>query len=152
VRQPRAAVEKRALLQFIGNVSPPRPGQTSPTVLIVDDDEVVTQSFARMLQLEGYAVRTAVTTETGLAEARTARPDAIILDLRMPSPDGLAFLRRLRADEAPRRTPVAVVTGDYDLDDTVSSALLELGAKVTFKPLWLDDLVDLTRSLLGADR
>jgi DNA-binding response OmpR family regulator len=140
------------LLQFIGNVSLPRLGQTNQTVLIVDDDEVVTQSFARMLQLEGYAVRTAVTTETGLAEARTARPDAIILDLRMPSPDGLAFLRRLRADEAPRRTPVAIVTGDYDLDDSVSSALRELGAKVTFKPLWLDDLVGLTRSLLGADR
>jgi DNA-binding response OmpR family regulator len=129
-----------------------RRGLPNPTVLIVDDDEVVTQSFARMLQLEGYAVRTAVTTEAGLAEARAARPDAIILDLRMPSPDGLAFLRRLRADEAPRLTPVAIVTGDYNLDESVSSALRELGAQVTFKPLWLEDLVDLTRSLLGAGR
>ena len=38
-------------------------------ILIVDDDEGVTQTFARMLQLEGYQVRTAVSAETGLAEA-----------------------------------------------------------------------------------
>ena len=37
------------------------------SILIVDDDEAVTQTFARMLELEGYAVRTAVNAETGLA-------------------------------------------------------------------------------------
>src|ERR1044071_9241630 len=117
-------------------------------ILIVDDDEGVTQTFARMLRLEGYQVRTAVTAETGLREAEQSHPDAIILDLRMPLVDGLGFLRRLRAHQDQRATPVAIVTGDYFLDDTVSNELRELGAELRFKPLWLEDLVGLARTLL----
>jgi DNA-binding response OmpR family regulator len=119
-------------------------------ILIVDDDEGVTQTFARMLRLEGYQVRTAVNAETGLREARDNRPDAIILDLRMPLVDGLGFLRQLRARAEQRSTPVAIVTGDYFLDDAVSTELHELGAELRFKPLWLEDLVGLARNLLQA--
>jgi len=125
---------------------------TTVTILIVDDDEGVTETFARMLRLEGYEVRTAMSAEAGLREAEKSRPDAIILDLRMPHVDGLAFLRRLRADEEQREIPVAIVTGDYFLDDTVSSELGQLGAELTFKPLWLEDLVGLARNLLKVTR
>ena len=118
-------------------------------ILIVDDDEGVTQTFARMLRLEGYHVRTAVTAENGLREAEEGHPDAIILDLRMPLVDGLGFLRRLRAHQDQRATPVAIVTGDYFLDDSVSNELRELGAELRFKPMWLEDLVGLARNLLG---
>jgi two-component system response regulator PrrA len=117
-------------------------------ILIVDDDEGVTQTFARMLRLEGYEVRTAMNAEMGLREADQSHPDAIILDLRMPLVDGLGFLRRLRARDAQRDTPVAIVTGDYFLDDSVSTELQQLGAELKFKPLWLEDLVGLARTLL----
>jgi DNA-binding response OmpR family regulator len=117
-------------------------------ILIVDDDEGVTQTFARMLRLEGYQVRTAVSAQSGLAEANTSHPDAIILDLRMPLVDGLGFLRTLRASEDHRSIPVAIVTGDYFLDEAVSAELHELGAELRFKPLWLEDLVGLARNLL----
>ncbi len=118
------------------------------TILIVDDDEGVTQTFARMLRLEGYSVRTAMTAENGLREAETAHPDAIILDLRMPLVDGLGFLRRLRTREGNRDTPVAIVTGDYFLEDEISAELQALGAELRFKPMWLEDLVGLARNLL----
>jgi DNA-binding response OmpR family regulator len=124
------------------------PEPDAATILIVDDDEGVTQTFARMLRLEGYEVRTAMNAESGLKEAEKSRPDAIILDLRMPLLDGLGFLRRLRAHDAQRTTPVAIVTGDYFLDDAVSSELRQLGAELKFKPLWLEDLVGLARHLL----
>jgi two-component system, OmpR family, response regulator PrrA len=117
-------------------------------ILIVDDDEAVTQTFARMLELEGYAVRTAVNAETGLRVASEHMPDAIILDLRMPLMDGLGFLRRLRNHENQKTTPVAIVTGDYFLDEAVSTELRQLGAEVKFKPMWLEDLVGLARTLL----
>jgi DNA-binding response OmpR family regulator len=122
--------------------------RASSTILIVDDDEGVTQTFARMLRLEGYHVRVALNAETGLREAQTSRPDAIILDLRMPLVDGLGFLRQLRSQIDQRDTPVAIVTGDYFLDDEVSSELRLLGAELKFKPLWLEDLVGLARDLL----
>lgn len=123
--------------------------QGPETILIIDDDEGVVQTFARMLRAEGYAVRTAGTAEVGLRDAIDAPPDAIILDLRMPLVDGLGFLRRLRSSAPDRHTPVAVVTGDYFLDDTVSAEIQQLGAELRFKPLWFEDLVDLAQSLLG---
>jgi DNA-binding response OmpR family regulator len=117
-------------------------------ILIVDDDEGVTQTFARMLRLEGYQVRTALNAEMGLDEAAATHPDAIILDLRMPLVDGLGFLRRLRERDVDRSIPVAIVTGDYFLDDSLSAELRDLGAELRFKPLWLEDLVGLARNLL----
>jgi len=124
------------------------PEHDLPSILIVDDDEAVTQTFARMLELEGYAIRTAVNAETGLREAAQYRPDAIILDLRMPLMDGLGFLRRLRTHDGQQSTPVAIVTGDYFLDEAVSSELRQLGAELKFKPMWLEDLVGLAKALL----
>jgi DNA-binding response OmpR family regulator len=122
------------------------------TILIVDDDEGVTQTFARMLKLEGYGVKTAFTAEAGLELASESLPDAIILDLRMPLVDGLGFLRKFRAIDEHRTIPVAIVTGDYFLDDAVARELRELGAELRFRPLWLEDLVGLARNLLKVTR
>ena len=66
----------------------------------------------------------------------------------MPLMDGLGFLRRLRTHDGQQSTPVAIVTGDYFLDESVSTELRELGAELRFKPLWLEDLVGLARNLL----
>ena len=120
------------------------------TILIVDDDPSVTETFERMLRLEGYNVVTALSAEAGLSQAEQSNPHAILLDLRMPLVDGLQFLRELRSREALSRMPVAIVTGDYFLDDAVSRELRGLGAEVRFKPLWLEDLVALARNLLKA--
>jgi DNA-binding response OmpR family regulator len=117
-------------------------------VLIVDDDPDVVRTFAHMLRLEGYEVLTAFDGETALREIETSRPDAVLLDLRMPLTDGLTFLRRLRAREGQRHTPVAIVTADYAVDETTTNELRELEAVLHFKPLWLEDLVDITRRLL----
>ena len=122
---------------------------TTGTILIVDDDEGVTTTFARMLRLEGYHVHTALSAEMGLREAQTSRPDAIILDLRMPLVDGLGFLRRLRSHEEQRDTPVAIVTGDYFLSDPIQLELKSLGATIKFKPLWLEDLIALAKTLVA---
>jgi DNA-binding response OmpR family regulator len=121
-------------------------------VLIVDDDRSTTETFARMLRLEGHDVRTAGDAETGLAAARTYLPDAIIVDFRMPLMDGLGFVSRFRAEEHDHVTPIAMVTGDYFLDDRIMSELDKLGIVLRFKPLWLDDLCSLAGVLLAAPR
>ena len=133
-------------MSYVSNVTSADPGNS--TILIVDDDEGVTQTFARMLKLEGFQVRTAINAESGLKVANESQPNAIILDLRMPLVDGLGFLRRLRSQDDQRATPVAIVTGDYFLEDSVANELRELGAELRFKPLWLEDLVGLARNLL----
>lgn len=118
------------------------------TILIVDDDPSVTETFERMLRLEGYKVVTALSAEAGLSQAERTNPHAIILDLRMPLTDGLQFLRILRSKPGLATVPVAIVTGDYFLDQAVSNELRELGADLRFKPLWLEDLLALARNLL----
>jgi CheY-like chemotaxis protein len=120
----------------------------SQTVLLVDDDPAVIDTFARMLKLEGFAVQTARNAREGLRQAAQQQPDAILLDLRMPFLDGLGFLRQLRADPKCQTTPVAIVTGDYLIEDDVLDAAHALGATVKFKPLWLDELLTVARELV----
>jgi DNA-binding response OmpR family regulator len=119
-----------------------------PKILIVDDDEEGVRTFARILKLEGYSVQTAFTAEMGLYEAQLSQPDAIILDFHMPLVDGLGFLRRLRAQAAQRATPVAIITADYFLDDSLSNEIAKLGAEVAHKPLFSEQLLGLARHLL----
>jgi DNA-binding response OmpR family regulator len=121
---------------------------TAPRVLIVDDDVAVTDTFSRTLRLEGYEVWAALSAEEGLSLAQTHRPNAVILDLRMPLTSGLQFLRAVRAIPGLTTTPVAIVTGDYALDDSQQDEIKELGAELRFKPIWLEELVTLARELL----
>jgi DNA-binding response OmpR family regulator len=102
-----------------------------------------------MLRLEGHEVRTAQSAGAALVEARTAPPDAIIVDLHMPAMDGMTFVRRLRSQEGGVRTPIAMVTGDYSLDATLIEQLKQLGVTLCYKPLWLEDLVKLATELLS---
>jgi two-component system response regulator MprA len=118
------------------------------TILIIDNDPGVIAIFSRMLRLGGYDVVTALTAAAGLLAFGESQPDAVLLDLRMPLVDGVAFLRRLRESEKERRTPVAVISGDYFLEEALVAELKALGAKVFFKPVWLTDLIDITRELL----
>ena len=121
-------------------------------ILIVDDDETVLQTFAKALSLEGYDVRTASSPLVGLEEAEHTPPDAILLDLRMPFVNGFGFLYRLRAQDAHRHTPVAIITGDSCIDDPAMVELHDLDAEVRFKPMWIDEVVTLTRELLAKSR
>jgi len=122
------------------------------TVLVIDDDLGTIDAFARMLRLDGFEVRTANNAECGLEAADAVRPDAIIVDLRMPLMDGLGFLYQLRSRAEHRHTPVAIVTGDYLMDQVIEDELIKLGAQIHYKPLWLEDLLVLAHSLLKAER
>jgi DNA-binding response OmpR family regulator len=127
----------------------PTTGSATRTILIVDDDRSVTDTFARILKLEGFQVATALTAEAGLELANNIRPDGILLDMRMPITTGLQFLRRIRSRPHLVDIPVAIVTGDYFLSDSIQNELKSLGAAVRFKPMWLEDLVALARTLVS---
>ena len=119
------------------------------TVLIVDDDRSVADTFARMLKLEGFEVATAINAEAGLELAENVRPRAIILDMRMPITNGLQFLRMVRSKPHLVEVPVAIVTGDYFLPDSMLMELKSLGASIRYKPLWLEDLVALAKTMVA---
>ena len=62
------------------------------TILLIDDDERILETFSRTLKLAGYIVFTAENGEKGLALYHREAPDIILLDLRMPGMDGMEVL------------------------------------------------------------
>ena len=69
--------------------------------------------------------------------------------MRMPITNGLQFLRQVRAVAALTDIPVAIVTGDYFLAEPIQHELRSLGASIRFKPLWLEDLIALAKTLVN---
>jgi CheY-like chemotaxis protein len=102
-----------------------------------------------MLQAQGHEVLMADDGEAALLKVAADRPDAVLVDLRMPRMDGVTFLRRLRAREGPRPMPVAIMTGDFSLSDESALELQSLGSKLYFKPVWLEDLLHIVEQLLA---
>jgi DNA-binding response OmpR family regulator len=118
-------------------------------VLIVDDDSSVTDTFSRMLRLDGHEVWAALSAREGLKLAETHRPTAVIVDLRSPLATSMDLVRTLKAMPHLARTPMAVVSGDYYSRPDHVAELRTLGVDLRFKPLWLDELVALARRLLA---
>jgi signal transduction histidine kinase/CheY-like chemotaxis protein len=90
---------------------PPVTGQTSMgTVLVIEDDVAAVRLLRAYLEKAGYAVRVAGDGPTGLAEAMSNPPDAIVLDVILPGIDGWELLRRIKLDPRSESIPVVMVT------------------------------------------
>ena len=123
--------------------------QTDARVLIIDDNVNLARGFALALERAGYHVAVAHTAEDGLQLAAEQRPDAILLDFRMPFVNGVGFLYRLRELPGLRDVPVMVITG-ASVDDVTLADLQDLHASLRFKPVALSQLVEETRALVAA--
>ena len=123
-------------------------GVRDVSILIVEDDPAAVEAFGHMLKAEGYGVRVSPDAQSALVEIERAVPAAVVLDLHLPITDGLELLRGLRATSRHAHIPVAVVTGDYLVDERVTCELQVLGAQLYFKPLWEEDLIRIVRDLL----
>ncbi len=66
-------------------------------MLIVDDVRDITEMLGELVTMLGHEARAATHGERALAIARDFQPDLVLLDLRMPEPDGFEIARRLRA-------------------------------------------------------
>jgi DNA-binding response OmpR family regulator len=130
-------------------IDTPESSKSGKSILIVDDDRSALDTLARLLKLEGFSVATAADAETGITLAEQMRPNAIILDLRMPVVNGIQMLRRLRSHPDLVDVPVGMVTGDYFMPEATAAEIKSLGASLRFKPMWLEDLLALARTLVA---
>ncbi len=80
------------------------------TVLIVEDNPANMTLAVFLLESAGHRVITATDAEAGLALARSANPDLILMDIQLPGMDGLTATSQLKADEATREIPVIALT------------------------------------------
>ncbi len=114
-------------------------------VLVVDDDPAVSGALHRALRLEGYEVSLAADGPVALEEIAVRPPDAVVLDIGLPTIDGLDVCRRLRA--AGNDTPVLMLTARDAISDRVEG--LDAGADdYLVKPFALAELLARLRALL----
>jgi two-component system, OmpR family, response regulator MprA len=114
-------------------------------ILIVDDDNRVTNAIRRTLAYEGYHVSVAANGEGALSIARTRSPDLVILDLMLPGMNGLEVCRRLRS--AGDSIAVLMLTARDEVADRVAG--LETGADdYLVKPFALEELLARVKALL----
>jgi DNA-binding response OmpR family regulator len=95
-------------------------------ILIVEDDLDVADMLNAYFRVQGYEVFTVNWGEDGVRAALTARPDLIILDIRLPDIDGYEVARRLRSDRKTNSIPIIFLTEKRDRSDRLHG--LELGA------------------------
>ncbi|HTR22298.1 MAG TPA: response regulator [Gemmatimonadales bacterium] len=82
-----------------------------PLVLIANDQEWASRAIETILGPAGYAVLRAYTAQDALSRGRSAQPDVIVLDIRLPGMDGLAVCRTLRSDSRiSPSTPIVITT------------------------------------------
>ena len=118
-------------------------------ILIVDDDDQLRQSFARLLTNEKYAVRTAPTGEAGIDEVEQNVPDLLIMDVKLPGINGLKALQAIR--EVDTTLPVIIMTAYGTMDTAIEAT--KLGAfDYVLKPFEIPDMLDLIGQALEAGR
>lgn len=89
------------------------------TALIVEDNENNMELITFILEAHGYGTLRAMTGSEGIAQALSAMPDFVLLDIQLPDMDGEEVLKAIRATEAGRHMPIIAVTsyamsGDHD--------------------------------------
>lgn len=122
-----------------------KPDGSPIRVLVVDDEQSLTDLLRMALRYEGWDVRTAADGHAALAAVRDFRPDALVLDVMMPGLDGLEVLHRLRAQNDD--TPVLFLTAKDSLDDRLAG-LTAGGDDYVTKPFSLDEIVARIKAIL----
>jgi two-component system response regulator MprA len=114
-------------------------------VVVAEDDPSVRNAVERVLELEGYQVKTANDGNAALDLIVSSKPHAVVMDVMMPFADGLTVTRELR--HRGNRTPILLLTARHEVGDRVAG--LDAGADdYLVKPFAVDELLARVRALL----
>ncbi|MQA38554.1 response regulator [Rugamonas aquatica] len=117
----------------------------SRKVLVIEDDAAFARILYELAHEKNYRCLVAFDADEGLALAREYRPDAVLLDIRLPDRSGLSVLQLLKDDAQTRHIPVHVVSGSDN-----GEAALHLGAiGYALKPATREQLMEVFRRIEG---
>jgi CheY-like chemotaxis protein/signal transduction histidine kinase len=116
------------------------------SVLVVDDDPMVLALFRGALEREGIKVLTASDGVDGLRQARLHRPQAIVLDIRLPDLDGWSVMSVLKADPELAAIPVVIVS----IEEQRARGYALGAVDYLVKPLDVDSLVEVVERAMNA--
>jgi DNA-binding response OmpR family regulator len=115
-------------------------------ILVVDDDPVIRQLLADLLDMEGHEVRLAVDGLAAVRELEVFRPDCVVLDVMMPGLDGYGVLRSVR-DQDGDPVPIIMLTASAELG-SAERAWAQGVDYYLAKPFRADEVLDLVNGLL----
>jgi two-component system, OmpR family, alkaline phosphatase synthesis response regulator PhoP len=116
-------------------------------ILVIDDEADLIELVRYNLEKEGFNVLAASDGESGFSIAIREKPDVIVIDLMLPSIDGLEVCRMLRADSGTSRIPIIILTAKASEADRIVG--LELGADdYMTKPFSPRELIARIKALL----
>lgn len=119
------------------------------SILIIDDDDQLRNSFKKLLAEEGYKVESAASGEAGLNIVKNESLDLVILDIRLPGMNGIETFKRIHEIEP--KLPVIIMTA-YGTTETAIETT-KLGAfDYILKPFDIPDMLELIRLALNASR
>ncbi len=83
---------------------------TGKKILVIEDNELNLKLVRTLLEMADYTVLAAGNAEQGIALARDASPDLILMDIQLPGLDGLSATRNIQADPQLSHIPIIAVT------------------------------------------
>jgi twitching motility two-component system response regulator PilH len=119
------------------------------TVLIIDDSPTELHLFQDMLEKAGFDTLVADSGEEGLRQARTARPDCILMDVVMPGMNGFQATRKLTRDPATSSIPVIMITSKDQETDKIWG-MRQGAVEYLVKPIADKELVAKINSVMAA--
>lgn len=124
------------------------PTATQPRILVVDDEEHITELVAMGLGYQGFDVERAATGREALDAVVRQAPALIVLDVMLPDLDGFEVAKRLRRDEgAGTRIPIIFLTARDTTQDKVAGLRLGSDDYVT-KPFSIEELIERVKAVL----
>jgi DNA-binding response OmpR family regulator len=121
------------------------------TVLVIEDERDILEVIRANLAREGYKVLEATDGEEGLRSAFDHGPDLVVLDIMLPSVDGIEVCRQLKSDPVTSQIPVIMVTARSDDTDVVLGLMTGADDYLT-KPFSPKELVARVRAVLRRGR
>jgi two-component system response regulator AtoC len=120
----------------------------TPTILVVDDEDLIRWSLTERLKAEGYAVIEAATAADALARSAEG-VDLVLLDYRLPDGDGMSVLKKIK-----ERTPdtLVILLTAYSNVDTAVEAMKQGAYHYANKPFNLDEIALLVEKALETTR
>ena len=120
----------------------------SAKILIADDEEDVKTVLQMYLESRGFRIVTAYDGLDAIEQARLELPDAILLDVMMPTMDGFEVCRTLKADPATQAIPIVMVSAASHAE-SVQTGLSAGAADYVVKPFEPEHLEKLLNKLLA---
>ena len=119
-------------------------------ILVIDDEEQILSLIEKKLKASNYDCITASRAKDGIGQAKSAKPNLILLDIALPDMDGYSIAKELKKDKDTREIPIIFLTGKDLEPRAINERIGETGAYgFIMKPCSLKELLEKINTAIG---